>query len=144
LQFLPPAACLDIELRSARALAAIWEEARARHIRRIISFHDFSGTPSRARLGRIAGAAQSLGADVLKIATRTDTPAQFGRLLEFFASAAPHLPVAAMGLGQLGKKSRLELLRRGSVLNYAHLGKGALAGQPSLRELQRWASSVGC
>ena len=142
-QFLPHAAWLDLELRSASALAAVWEEARARHIRRIISFHDFSGTPGRARLDRIVRAAQSLGADVLKVATRTDTPAQFARLLEFFATTAPHLPVAAMGLGRLGKKSRRELMRGGSVLNYAHLGESSLPGQPSLRELQRWKLGVG-
>jgi 3-dehydroquinate dehydratase-1 len=143
LQFLPHAAWVDIELRSARALAAVWEEAGTRHIRRIISFHDFRGTPGRARLDRIASAAQSLGADVLKIATRTDTPAQLARLLEFFTATASRLPVAAMGLGRLGKKSRLELLRRGSILNYAHLGKGSLPGQPSLRELRRWTLGVG-
>jgi 3-dehydroquinate dehydratase-1 len=143
LQFLPYAAWVDLELRSASALAAVWEEAGARHIRRIISFHDFSGTPGRARLDRTARAAQSLGADVLKIATRTDTPAQFARLLEFFAATAPYLPVAAMGLGRLGKKSRRELMRGGSVLNYAHLGEASLPGQPSLRELQRWTLNVG-
>jgi 3-dehydroquinate dehydratase I len=143
LQFLPHAAYVDIEFRSARALAAIWDEARTRQIRRIISFHDFSGTPSRARLGRLAGAAQSLGADVLKIATRTDTAAQFARLLEFFAATAPHLPVAAMGVGQLSKKSRRELMRSGSVLNYAHLGEALLPGQPSLSELRRWKLDVG-
>ena len=49
-QFLPHAAYVDIELRSARSLAAVFEEVRARSIRTIISFHDFSGTPSRARL----------------------------------------------------------------------------------------------
>ena len=143
LQFLPLAAWLDLELRSASALAAVWEEARACHIHRIISFHDFSGTPGRARLDRIARETQSLGADVLKVATRTDTPAQFARLLEFFAATAPHLPVAAMGLGRLGKKSRRELMRGGSVLNYAHLGESSLPGQPSLRELQRWKLGVG-
>jgi 3-dehydroquinate dehydratase I len=137
LEFLPHAAWVDIELRSAPALAAVLEEAKSRRVRKIISFHDFTGTPSRARLDRIARTAQSLGADVLKIATRTDRNAQFARLLEFFAATAPHLPIAAMGLGRLGKKSRLEFLRRGSVLNYAHLGEASLPGQPSLRELRR-------
>ena len=142
-QFLPHAAWVDIELRSVRALAGIWDEARARGIRRIISFHDLGRTPGRAQFDRIARAAQSLGADVLKIATRTDTPAQLNRLLEFFIATAPHLPVAAMGLGRLGKKSRRELMRGGSVLNYAHLGESSLPGQPLLRKLQRWKLGVG-
>lgn len=137
LEFLPHAAWVDIELRSASALAAVFAEAGSGRIRKIISFHDFTGTPSRARLDRIASTAQSLGADVVKIATRTDTAAQVARLLEFFAATVPYLPIAAMGLGRLGKKSRLEFLRRGSVLNYAHLGEASLPGQPSLRELRR-------
>jgi 3-dehydroquinate dehydratase-1 len=142
LQFLPHAAYVDIELRSARALAAVWEEAGARHVRRIISFHDFSKTPGRARLDRIAGDAQSLGADILKIATRTDTSAQSARLLEFFAATSPNLPIAAMGLGRLGKKSRRALACSGSVLNYAHLGDAPLPDQPSLRELRSWTLDI--
>jgi 3-dehydroquinate dehydratase-1 len=140
-QFLPHAAYVDIELRSARSLAAVVEEVRARSIRTIISFHDFSGTPSRARLNRIAHAAQSLGADVLKIATRTDTQAQFGRLLEFFAETSSQLPIAAMGIGRLGRTARRELIRRRSILNYAHLGRARIAGQPSLSDIRRWTPS---
>jgi 3-dehydroquinate dehydratase-1 len=143
LQFLPNAAWLDIELRSASALAAVWEEAAKQRIRRIISFHDFRRTPSRARLDRIARTVHSLGADVLKIATRTDTPAQSARLLKFFAATAPHLPIAAMGLGRLGKSVRRELVRSGSVLNYAHLGDASLPGQPSLHEMRRWTLKLG-
>ena len=45
-----------------------------------------------------------------------------------------------MGIGELGRRTRLELLRRGSVLNYAHLGRARIAGQPSLRDIRRWAA----
>ena len=81
---LPHAAYIDIELHSVHALPSILEEARAKKIGTIISFHDLRGTPSRARLDEIARAAHSLGADILKIATRTDTPGQSDRLLKFF------------------------------------------------------------
>ncbi|MEP6698526.1 MAG: type I 3-dehydroquinate dehydratase [Verrucomicrobiota bacterium] len=141
--FLPHAAYVDIELQSMRALAAILANARARKIGAIISFHDLRGTPSRARLGKIADAARSLGADVLKIATRTDTPVQRDRLRKFFADAAPSLSLAAMGIGKLGYQTRLEFFRSGSVLNYAHLGCGHIAGQPSLADIRRWTLSVG-
>ena len=140
LQFMPDAAYVDIELRSAPALTGIWDEARARGIRRIISFHDLAGTPGRAELDRIAGAAQSLGADVLKIATLTDSHLQCGRLLEFFVERSSQLPIAAMGIGRLGRIARRELIRRGSILNYARLGRASVAGQPSLSEIRRWTS----
>jgi 3-dehydroquinate dehydratase-1 len=138
LRFLPSAAYVDIELRAAAALKAILEGARAKSIRTILSFHDFQETPSRARLDEIARAAQSLGADVLKIATRTDTPMQLARLLDFFQRSRLKIKIAAMGIGRLGEIARRELFRQGSILNYAHLGRNGIAGQPSLREIRRW------
>ena len=125
LRFLPHAAYVDIELRSAGTFAAILEEARAKSIRTIVSFHDFNETPSRPRLDEIARAAQSLGADLLKIATRTDTPAQLARLLDFFQRERLEMKIAAMGIGRLGRISRIEFARHRSALNYGHLGKAA-------------------
>src|SRR5688572_21401540 len=56
-RFLPYAAYLDIELRSAGRFATILGEARAKGIRIIISFHDFKETPSGLRLDEIARSA---------------------------------------------------------------------------------------
>src|SRR5450432_731797 len=39
LRFMPHAAYVDVELRSARALANVLEEARARNMGTIVSFH---------------------------------------------------------------------------------------------------------
>ena len=137
LRFMPHAAYVDVELRSARALASVLEEARARNIGTIVSFHDFKGTPTATRFEEIACAARSLGADILKVATRTDTPAQLTRLLDFFGGTAPEMKIAAMGMGRLGRISRLEFARRGSVLNYAHLGTPQTDGQLSIAQLRR-------
>jgi 3-dehydroquinate dehydratase-1 len=137
LQFLSCAAYVDIELRAAGMMTAILEEARAMRIRTILSFHDFHETPSRARLDEMAHAAQSLGADLLKIATRTDTPKQLTRLLDFFLQTRPKMKIAAMGVGRLGRIARLEFARRGSVLNYAHLGRPQIDGQLSIAQLRR-------
>jgi 3-dehydroquinate dehydratase I len=94
LRVLPHAAYVDIELRSARLFAAILREARAKGIRIIVSFHDFDKTPGRLRLERIASAAQSLGADFPKIATRTDTSAQLARLRDFFQRERSEMKIA--------------------------------------------------
>jgi 3-dehydroquinate dehydratase-1 len=136
LRFLPRAHSIDIELRSASAFLSILDLARARNIQRIISFHNFKDTPPILRLHQKAGAAQEFGADIFKIATRTDTSAQLKRLLDFYDSA--RVPVAAMGLGRLGRAARRELIRRGSILNYVHLGGTGIAGQPSLSDVRRW------
>ena len=142
LRFLPHAAYVDIELRSVGAFAAILEAARSKKIRVIISFHDLKETPSRSRFDEIARTAISLGADLLKTATRTDTQEQLSRLLEFFAETSSRLPTAAMGIGRLGRAARRELVRRGSTLNYVHLGRSRIAGQPSLSDIRRWTLPV--
>jgi 3-dehydroquinate dehydratase-1 len=134
--FLERAAWVDVELRSARALAPLLRAAPAKNIRAIISFHDFRGTPHASRLDEILRAAQSLGPTIVKIATRTDTPAQMERLLDFFERHRRTKKLVAMGIGKLGKISRLELARRGCLLNYAHLGSPRVAGQLSISELR--------
>lgn len=136
LRFLPRAHTIDVELRSAPALFSILDLARARNIQRIISLHNFRETPPVFRLHEKARAAQQFGADIFKVATRTDTSMQLKRLLDFCDSA--RMPVAAMGLGRFGKAARRALIRRGSILNYAHLGGTGIAGQPSLSDVRRW------
>jgi 3-dehydroquinate dehydratase-1 len=134
-RFLPHAAFLDVELRSARALYSIIDRARKRNVRLLLSFHDFNSTPSLGSLRAMARKAKSRGADVFKVATRTDTPEQLTQLLAF-AKADVDLPLSVMGIGKLGRKSRRELMRRGSILNYAHLGRASIAGQPSLEDMR--------
>jgi 3-dehydroquinate dehydratase-1 len=141
-RFLPRARYVDVELRSAKALRSLLEIARRKNVRRIISFHNFRSTPSTRSLRARARAAKSCGADIFKVATRTDTPAQLAQLLDFIANKNVDLAVSAMGIGKLGGISRRELMRRGSVLNYAHLGRARIAGQPSLRDIRRWTLSV--
>jgi 3-dehydroquinate dehydratase-1 len=137
LQFLSRAAYVDVELRSARSFESVLRSAARKKVRTIISFHDFEKTPSRARLDKVAFEARSLGAHIVKIATRTDTRPQLDRLLDFFDRQRGGGPLAVMGIGRFGRASRHELASRGSVLNYAHLGSPVATGQPSVVELRR-------
>ncbi|MEY2480851.1 MAG: 3-dehydroquinate dehydratase [Verrucomicrobiota bacterium] len=138
LRFLPRARYVDLELRSVRALKNIVDLVREKQIGLIVSFHDLKTTPPVWRLREKARAAQKSGADIFKIATRTDNRAQLQRLLDFQNMSIS--PTAAMGIGRLGRQARLELMRRGSVLNYVSLSKARVAGQLSLREAQRQCS----
>ncbi len=139
LRFLPRAAYVDIELRSAKSLRAVLRSASQHEIATIISFHDFETTPPASRLDEIVSRARSLGASIIKVATRTDTAAQLERLLDFFERHRDRADVVAMGIGRLGRKSRRELARRGCPLNYAHLGSPGAPGQLSIPELRRFA-----
>jgi 3-dehydroquinate dehydratase-1 len=137
LQFLPRAAYVDVESRSARSLAPVLRSAHARGIPTIISFHDFKTTPPASQLDEIVSGARSLGAGLVKVATRTDTRAQLTALLDFFERQGGGEKLVAMGIGKLGRASRLELARRGCLLNYAHLGSPAAVAQLSIRDLRR-------
>jgi 3-dehydroquinate dehydratase I len=129
LRFLPRAKYIDLELGSARAFQPLLAEARKRKVCVIFSFHDFRSTPSSRSLCAKAERAKTLGADIFKVATLTNKPADLARLVGFLSDRDVDLPVSAMGIGKLGAISRLLLVRCGSVLNYASLQQRLVEGQ---------------
>ena len=137
IRFLTHADYLDVELRSASALRPLLVFARKKNVGRIISFHDFKSTPSARSLAAKARKSKAHGADIFKVATRTDTPTELGRLLDFMTNSRVNLPLALMGIGKLGAISRVPLARAGSVLIYASLGAASeIEGQLSLKQLR--------
>ena len=129
-RFLPTATCVDVEIRSLIELADVVSEARRLGVWIIASFHDFQWpSGNRSRLRELAGQAAAAGADVLKVAEVTEFAGDLSRLLGFL-SEETRLPLALMGMGRLGKASRVALGAAGSVLNYGYLGVEAqVAGQ---------------
>jgi len=137
IRFLPHTHYVDVELRSASALRSLLTLAKHKKVRRIISFHDLKSTPPPRILVLKARAAKAFGADIFKVATRTDTPIQLARLLDFIATKDIDLPVSAMGIGELGAISRVLLARAGSALVYASVAAGTnIEGQLSLEQLR--------
>ncbi len=136
-RFLNHADYIDIELRSASALRALLAIAKAKKVRRIISLHDLKSTPTARLLETKAHEAAALRADIFKVATRTETPMELGRLLEFMTSSRLNLSLAVMGIGKLGAISRVLLARAGSVLIYASLRAATdIEGQLSIEQLR--------
>jgi 3-dehydroquinate dehydratase I len=136
-RFLHRADYVDVELRSASALGALLRLARRRNVRRIISFHDLTSTPDSRRLRAKARRSKSHGADIFKVAARTDTPAQLVRLLDFIKKKNVDLPISAMGIGKLGAISRVLLAHCGSVLVYGSVAATTdIEGQMSLEQLR--------
>ena len=136
-RFLPHARYIDIELRSAAALHSLCKLARKKNVGRIISFHDLKATPDLRGLQVKARRAKSLGADIFKVATCTDTPAQLARLLDFITKKDRDLAVSAMGIGKLGAISRVLLAYRGSALVYGSVSAASdIEGQMSVEQLR--------
>lgn len=129
-RFLPHAALVDVELRSATALRGVIEAAQAQKTGVILSHHDFRRTSPPDRLLTLRHAAARAGADVFKLATVANTALEASRLLDFLTRRAPEFPkLAVMGMGAFGKVSRLALGKAGSVLNYGYLDKPQVSGQ---------------
>lgn len=143
-EFLPAAALIDIELRSAKALEPILDEAEAAGVWRIISWHQFSTTPTLTKLRAQYLAAKAFSPEIVKFATRTKTAAHLATLLSL-AAEAPHTPrISLMGMKEFGQISRLTLAAAGSVLNYGYLGECQVPGQWPARVLaQRLAELRG-
>jgi 3-dehydroquinate dehydratase-1 len=136
-RFLSRARYVDVELRSAPLLRSLLRLARKQNTRRIISVHHLKSTPSPDRLRTQARAAKTYGADIFKLATRTDTPAQLTRLIDFVAAKNVDVAVSAMGIGKLGAASRVLLACCGSALVYVSVaGANDIEGQISLAQLR--------
>ena len=139
LRFLPRARYIDVELRSVEALRSLLQAARRKNVGRIVSFHNLKATPDSRTLRTKARAAKSDGANIFKVATRTDTPAQLARLLQFMTNRDADLAVSVMGIGALGAISRVLLAHCGSALIYASLCESQIEGQMSLKQLRAFA-----
>ena len=132
LALLPGAAAIDLELRSAESMSdlrkAILKDAKTL----ILSFHDFQRTPSLADLEDVCAKMRDLGANILKIATKTESIGEVSRLLTLLERSST--PLAVMGMGTLGRASRLLFAKAGSVLNYGWLDRPQVSGQWSAKE----------
>src|SRR5205809_7959200 len=102
----------------------------------ILSIHDFKSTPSPRSLRTMGASAKTHGAHIFKVATRTDTPAELARLVDFVMNKGVELSVSAMGIGKLGAISRLLLASYGSVLNYGSLRRAQVEGQLPIEVLR--------
>ncbi len=131
------ASLMDVELRSALELRPLVQKAQGLGVRVIGSFHDFQATPGDEILRGAIQFAQPAGLDAVKIATFLNSPADLTRLIAL--TAEPHrLRLSSMGMGPLGRVSRLVLAKCGSLLNYGYLGEANAPGQwpaPRLKEL---------
>jgi 3-dehydroquinate dehydratase-1 len=136
LAMLDRAEAVDVELASRAEMKSVIDAARRAGRKVILSFHDFAGMPRSLRtLQRKAAAA---GADIFKIAVTPRSPAELAALLALLDQ--PPLPTSVMGMGSLGKASRVAAMACGSVLNYGWIERPNVTGQWSAAELRKLSS----
>lgn len=122
------AALIDIELRSAMDFRDLLPRARSLGVGVVGSFHDFQATPGDEILHGAMDMAQTVGLDAVKLACYLNGPEDLIRLMKI-VSGHRRLPISAMGMGPLGRVSRLTLAKLGSLLNYGYLGESNAPGQ---------------
>jgi len=109
----------------------------------VASFHDFSGFPGRDLLADKLAAAYSFRADVAKVAVVVNSMTDLFTLVDLvdYHHGKGRL-ISAMGMGPLGKLSRLVLAKAGSCLNYGYLQTPNAPGQWSAADLQKLINEI--
>jgi len=136
---LPGAALLDVEMASLKEWAGVVADAKASGVIIVASCHDFTATPPLDDLRRKRDAAFAAGADLVKFAGTLQGAADIAVLAALLEEPG-HPPMSVMGMGKLGRVSRLLFAQLGSVLNYGYLDQPTVPGQwpaARLRELIR-------
>lgn len=104
----------------------------------IRSYHNFESTPPREVLLSLFERARSFGGEVVKIVTTARSKADNDVVLSLYDAAEPGTLVAFC-MGEEGRPSRLEALRRGAPFTYACLSpeEATAAGQWTTAEMQK-------
>jgi len=138
LERLEQVAVVDTEIASLAApeFRDFPEAAREAGAELVASFHDFNRWPGIDLLRGKVDEACELGCDVVKLAVVVET---LPELFELAGLVAAHRErggaISAMGMGPLGKLSRLVLAKAGSCLNYGYLRVPNAPGQWSAARL---------
>jgi 3-dehydroquinate dehydratase/shikimate dehydrogenase len=123
-------AWMDLSVETAEAVRAGGGRVTGRG--RMVSWHDFRGTPRNLR--RVLRRLERIGWDAVKIAAQCHTIRDSLRVL---ALARGRRNVVAVPMGEAGLPARVLALRQGSALAYAALGEKTAPGQLSLDEMKR-------
>ena len=130
------ASALDIEIDQAEHMKSILELAKSEGLLTLLSFHDFIGTPEKKHLQNKVSEGYERGADVVKIATTTNSFKDIISLMTLFDLFDSH-HLSVMGMGRLGMASRLLAAQSGSVLNYAALQSASVPGQWEVNDFKK-------
>jgi 3-dehydroquinate dehydratase-1 len=121
------AAYVDIEIEAGAAYKnEIIHTARLRECRVILSYHNHENTPSKKQLEMIIEQCFSGGADIAKIVCQVQSEADSARILSLYdyPGRLHQGKIAAFGMGERGKITRLAAFFLGAPFTYASLSRG--------------------
>ena len=139
---------VDIELDAPESLVRrISRTASGNGTAIIRSYHDFGGTPQAEELGKILARCRESGADIIKIVTTARTPEDADAVMSLYDSTrngciagnddSGNQYLIAFCMGDAGRTSRIECLRRGAPFTYASVSadEAAAPGQYPAKEM---------
>lgn len=129
---------VDTEIASLMTdeFAGFIDEAHAADALVVGSFHDFEKFPGIETIWKKVDAAYDMGVDIAKVAVVVEDMSELFDLVELVETHRRQgRLISAMGMGSLGKISRLVLARAGSCLNYGYFRTENAPGQWSAERL---------
>jgi len=132
---LPYVQAIDVEIASRDLSAHLAPMAAARDCRLVLSAHDFDGTPAATVLTDLVGEGRSLGADLVKLATRVDDAHDLQTLLGVTLAERAQ-GIVTVGMGPFGALCRVVLPAAGSSLTYGCVGRPTAPGQLAVTDLR--------
>ena len=119
---------VDLELEAPAPMGKrIRRAARDCGTTLIRSYHDYEGTPDMETLREMVTKCRIFGSDIIKVATFAHDAEDVGRVMSLYGMTYPDGRVQEEGtlvafcMGEAGRESRLDCLRKGSPFTYAAL-----------------------
>ncbi|MBR1489067.1 MAG: type I 3-dehydroquinate dehydratase [Bacteroidales bacterium] len=133
----------DLEIEAPAPLSKRFQQLCHKTGTEIIrSFHDFTGTPDIEVLQRVLARCFRYGADIAKIVTTCRDGDEAARIESLYTIVLEEVDslqgrLVAFGMGEAGRGTRLECLRRGAPFSYAALNdaEATAPGQWSVAEM---------
>ena len=132
------ASYIDVGIKTRTSIGDLIATARKKHVKTIISYHNFKKTPSAATLANIYARMRKHKPNVIKFAVKinksTDIGVLFGMIIRAEKDAQP---IITLGMGEKGKITRILAPKLGNYLYYAPLTKenSTAEGQLTYAEL---------
>lgn len=113
---------VDVELETPESqMDKIIDLAKKIGCKVILSYHNFKETPGLHDLYKIADECYDKGADIAKIATMVKCPEDNGRLMALYSIGRP---IVSLGMGEIGKISRITSLMLGAEFTFSSQDDG--------------------
>ncbi|MEM3333709.1 MAG: type I 3-dehydroquinate dehydratase [Thermoplasmata archaeon] len=141
------ASIIDFELSSIKInenFKEVIKKAKNKNVGVILSYHNFNETPDLNFLLGVIEDENKYDADILKFATMIKKISDLLVIDQatYLARATYKKPIISMGMGYMGKLSRISTVAFGSDIIFAYIGKRSAPGQLSYSQVTKILSQI--